>query len=152
MDNFYFIVPGEPVAKGRPKFTTRGGFVRAITPEKTVNYETFVKLSFKQEFPLSVPFPKDTPLTVHIIAFFSIPKSTSKKKAREMADGYIRPTKKPDCDNLAKVICDALNGIAYYDDSQIVEITISKYYSGTPEVRVAIEKWNEGRDDILTRL
>ncbi len=69
-----------------------------------------------------------------------------------MADGYIRPTKKPDCDNLAKVICDALNGIAYYDDSQIVEITISKYYSGTPEVRVAIEKWNEGRDDILTRL
>ena len=77
MDNFYFIVPGEPVAKGRPKFTTRGGFVRAITPEKTVNYETFVKLSFKQEFPLSVPFPKDTPLTVHIIAFFSIPKSTS---------------------------------------------------------------------------
>lgn len=150
-DSYFFVVPGEPVAKGRPKFTTRSGFVRAITPEKTANYETLVKLSFSQEYPEAKPFEKDTPLSVYIIASFGIPKSVSKKKAQEMTDCYIRPTKKPDCDNIGKIICDALNGIAFHDDSQIVELTINKYYSDTPQVRVCIEKWNDGREKILTR-
>lgn len=147
-DTYYFVVPGEPVAKGRPKFTTRGGFVRAITPEKTVNYETLVKVSFKQEYPEASPFERDTPLSVYVTAFFSIPKSASKKKARDMGEGYIRPTKKPDCDNIGKIVCDALNGIAFYDDSQIVELIINKYYSDTPQVRVNIGKWNDGRNEI----
>ena len=146
-ESYYFIVSGEPVAKGRPKFTTRGGFVRAITPEKTANYETLVKLSFRQEYPEAVPFERNTPLSVFVTAFFGIPKSISKKKARDMGEGYIRPCKKPDCDNIGKIVCDALNGIAFHDDSQIVELIVNKYYSTSPQVRVKIEKWNNGRDE-----
>lgn len=138
MSGYAFVVRGEPVAKGRPKFTTRGGFVRAITPEKTANYETLVKLSFQEQCPDAVPFPKDVPLYVIVNAFFSIPKSASKKKAEAMRDCAIRPTKKPDCDNLAKIICDALNGIAYYDDSQVVTLEVRKFYSDEPEVYVRI--------------
>ena len=151
-ERYYFVIPGEPVAKGRPKFSTRGGYVKAITPTKTVNYETLVKLTYSQECPNATIFEKDIPLSVHIIAFFSIPKSVSKKKSRNMEDGYIRPTKKPDCDNIGKIICDALNGIAFHDDSQIVELTVDKYYSSAPEVRVSIEEWNDGRNEQLTRL
>ena len=141
MGEYYkFFIRGEPVAKGRPKFTTRGGFVRAITPEKTANYETLVKLSFQQQFPNAVPFPKDTPLLVSIAAHFSIPKSASMKKAKAMRNHEIPPTKKPDCDNLAKIICDALNGIAYYDDSQIARLEVSKFYGDEPGVYVWIER------------
>ena len=150
MSVYCFTVPGEPVAKGRPKFTSRGGFVRAITPEKTANYETLVKLSFKQKYPDEVPVPKDTPVIVHIVAHFAIPKSVSKRKARDMQDGYIRPTKKPDCDNIAKIICDALNGIAYYDDSQIVKIEVDKVYNETPRVDVVIEYQDKRRNDLST--
>lgn len=151
-ERYYFVIPGEPVAKGRPKFSTRGGYVKAITPAKTVNYETLVKLTYRQECPDAEIFEKDIPLSVHIIAYFAIPKSASRKKSQNMQDGYIRPTKKPDCDNLGKIICDALNGIAFHDDSQIVELTIDKYYSSAPEVRVSIEEWNDGRNEQLTRL
>lgn len=151
-ERYYFVIPGEPVAKGRPKFSTRGGFVKAITPEKTANYETLVKLAFKQECPEAEIFEKSVPLTIHVIAYFSIPKSVSRKKAQDMQNGYIRPTKKPDCDNIGKIICDALNGIAFHDDSQIVELTVNKYYSNAPEVRVSIEEWDDGRNEQLTRL
>lgn len=67
-----------------------------------------------------------------------------------MQDGYIRPTKKPDCDNIAKIICDALNGIAYYDDSQIVKIEVDKVYNETPGVDVVIEYQDNRRNDLLT--
>lgn len=141
MSEYYkFFVRGEPVAKGRPKFTTRGGFVRAITPEKTANYETLVKLSFQEQCPEAVPFPKDKPLYVSIAAHFRIPKSASRKKAEAMRNHDIPPTKKPDCDNIAKIICDALNGIAYYDDSQIAKLEVSKFYGDEPGVYVWIEE------------
>lgn len=136
----YFIVPGEPVAKSRPKFVQRGGFTRAITPEKTVSFENLVKLMFKQQCPTAVPFEKDVPLRVQITSFFTIPKSVSKKKRQDMIERRIRPTKKPDCDNLAKAICDALNGIAFYDDSQVVELVLDKFYGESPETWVTIQK------------
>ena len=140
MEGLYFIVPGEPVAKGRPKFVRNGEFTRAITPEKTVNFENLVKLMFQQQCPKATPFPKDTPLRVRITSFFTIPKSVSKKKYREMIERRIRPTKKPDCDNLANAICDALNGIAYSDDSQVVELVLDKFYGESPETWVTIQK------------
>lgn len=136
---FNFAVYGEPVGKGRPKFSTVNGHAVAYTPKKTANYENLVKLSYKQAFPEEKPFEKDVQLKVSIRAYFSIPKSASKKKHQAMIDGEIRPTKKPDTDNIAKVVCDALNGIAYHDDSQIVELTVSKSYSDNPKVLVRIE-------------
>jgi Holliday junction resolvase RusA-like endonuclease len=84
---------------------------------------------------------------VLIVALFEIPKSTSKKRAELMRAGEIRPTKggrgNPDLDNIAKAICDALNGIAYHDDAQVVDLKVVKYYSDTPCVTVTVEEVTE---------
>ena len=132
-----FTVYGEPVGKGRPKFSTFGGRPTAYTPAKTVNYENLVRLSYQQEYG-GQTIEKDIPIRVEIDAFFPIPKATSKKRYNMMLEGKIRHTKKCDADNLAKAICDALNGIAYYDDSQVCELLVRKYYSPSPCVTVRI--------------
>ena len=73
-----------------------------------------------------------------IIAYYQIPKSVSKKKKKMMLDGDIRPMTKPDLDNIEKIIYDALNGIAYTDDSHIIAQRCAKFYSETPRVEVII--------------
>lgn len=135
-----FVIPGEPVGKGRPKFSTFNGHAVAYTPNKTVSYENLVKLSYQQQCTDAVPFEKGVQLIAEITAYFSIPKSASKKKTADMVMHKIRPTKKPDTDNIAKAVLDALNGIAYYDDSQIVSLTVHKLYNEYPKVIVAIEE------------
>ena len=92
-------------------------------------------------------FPKGVPVHVRITACFGIPKSAAKKKRAMMIAGDIAPTKKPDFDNIQKIICDALNGVAYHDDSQIVKADIKKVYSTTPHVEVNVAAWTkEGND------
>ena len=88
-------------------------------------------------------FPEDIPLEVHIDASFQIPKSVSKKRHEEMRRGSIRPMKKPDADNIAKSICDALNGEAYADDKQVIRLVVDKWYSDVPraEVKITEVKW-----------
>ena len=131
------LIPGVPVGKGRPKFSTFNGHAVAYTPEKTVNYENLVKISFQQSGEKA--FDRETQLRADIYAYFPIPKSTSKKKREEMERGLILPTKKPDTDNIAKAILDALNGLAYYDDAQIVYLQVSKRYSNEPRAVVFID-------------
>lgn len=132
-----FTVLGEPMGKQRPKFSRRGSYVHTYTPDKTASYENLVKLEYKRQCG-NVSFPKGTELVMHIKAYFSIPKSASKKKAAQMLDKQIRPTKKPDADNIIKIIADSLNGIAYYDDSQIVSCRCDKYYGSQACVIVSI--------------
>ena len=132
------IIPGVPVGKGRPKFSTFGGYPKAYTPVKTVNYENLVKIAFQQTG--EQPFERETQLRADITAFFPIPKSVSKKKREEMNSGLLMHTKKPDCDNIAKSILDALNGLAYYDDSQICELSVYKMYSDEPRAEVVIKE------------
>lgn len=127
-----FVVYGEPIAKGRPRVTKRG----AYTPEKTVRYEELVKFSYLQTE--RVRFTDGEALMMHIDIFMSIPKSTSKKKAEMMHEGSIRPTKKPDIDNIIKAMGDSLNKLAFEDDSQVVCIVASKYYSYEPRVEITI--------------
>jgi len=79
---------------------------------------------------------------MRIIAYYAIPASTSQKKRREMESGLLRPIKKPDVDNLAKVVCDALNKIAYRDDAQVVDAQVSKYYSDQPRIEVIMQNAN----------
>lgn len=129
-----FEICGKPVAKGRPRFTRNG---HAYTPAKTVEFENLVKLEY-QTVANGFRFPDDAPLGMTVTAFFPIPKSTSKKKQALMKERYIRPCKKPDGDNILKAIADALNEIAYKDDSQIVECTVKKYYSVEPKTYVEI--------------
>lgn len=133
-----FCIYGEPQGKGRPKFSTIAGHAKPRTPDETVFYENLIKTEYRNQ--AGVKFPDDAPLDVRIFAFYSIPKSVSKKKRKAMLDLTIRPTKKPDADNLCKVVCDALNGIAYRDDAQIADTMIRKFYSETPRVEVKIKE------------
>ena len=126
---------GEPQGKGRPRFSTVCGHVKTRTPDQTVIYENLVKTEYRNQS--GVRFPDDAMLDVRVMAYY-IPKSISKKKRQAMLDHKVRPTKKPDFDNIGKVICDSLNGIAYRDDAQIVDAQVRKFYSDTPRVVVII--------------
>jgi Holliday junction resolvase RusA-like endonuclease len=80
------------------------------------------------------------PLKATIEAYHTIPKSKSKKTKEEMRENLIRPTKKADADNIAKSVLDALNGVAYKDDSSVVELTVSKYWADEGFVKVTLEE------------
>lgn len=125
-----FTILGECVPKGRPKFSTTGKFVKAYTPPKTEIFENFVKMCCIDAMNKDgiKMFEKGKPLYVTIKIHKQIPSSVSKKKQKLMLDGAITPTTKPDLDNCAKSILDALNGIAFADDSQVVSLKITKIY------------------------
>lgn len=136
-----FTVRGEPTGKSRPKFDTRGPFPRAVTPKKTANYETLTQMEYEAQCHGHF-FPKEAALGMKITAYKPIPKGTSKRKVLQMLQDHIRPGKKPDFDNVGKIICDALNGVAFHDDAQIVDGRIIKRYDEAP--RVEVEIWEEG--------
>ena len=133
---FTFEIVGEPQGKGRPRFSTRGGFVKTYTPEKTASYENFVKLCYLNKYKGQ---KLDGEIIAEIIAYFSIPKSFSKKKRLEAIEGKIKPTKKPDTDNIAKTILDSLNGIAFEDDKQVVALLVNKLYGEEAKVIVTLK-------------
>lgn len=136
-----FIILGEPNGKGRPKFDTRGPYVRAVTPKKTANYEALVKMEYQAQCD-GFMFSRDAALGMLVTAYKPIPKSTSKKKRVLMLGDIILPTKKPDWDNVGKIVCDALNKIAFCDDTQIVDGRVIKRYAEQP--RVEVEIWQLG--------
>lgn len=132
---YEFTIYGEPKAKGRPR-VMRSGFT--FTPKDTVMYENLVKTSFIEQCK-----PKEFlegELHCDIDCYFSIPKSKSEKIKDKMRDFKIRPTKKPDLDNLAKAVLDSLNKVAYEDDGQIVTLGIKKFYSDQPRVEVTLSE------------
>ncbi len=133
-----FTVLGEPKGKQRPKFTTAGKFPRAVTPAQTVNYENLVKIEYQRQCGTFM-FDAKVPLEMHIYAYLSIPKSVSNKKRSLMLQGKIRPTKKPDWDNIGKIVADSLNKIAFYDDAQVVDSIVRKYYSENPRIEIIIK-------------
>lgn len=135
---FSFTVPGEPVAKGRPRVVRQGNFVKTFTPAKTVNYENWVKACFVEKHGGSQLL--DGPLKIELGVYMSIPKSASNKKKIEMLSHNILPTKKPDLDNILKAVSDSLNTLAYNDDKQIVSVEMKKFYSENPRVDVVIRE------------
>ena len=127
-----FTIDGKPQGKGRPRLS----YGRVKTPEQTVMYENYIKLLYKS----SIKKYFEGPIRLIIKAYYPIAKSDSKKKKEQKLSGEIRPFNiKPDIDNVVKVICDALNEIAYKDDTQIVELGTSKHFSDKPRVEVTIE-------------
>jgi len=133
-----FTIPGQPQGKGRAKFARMGAYVKTYTPQQTASYENLIKLFYKKAFP-SKPLTV-APLKITIKAYYLIPISWSNKKRLKAIGGDIRPTVKPDADNVIKVVCDALNGIAYTDDKQVVEMRCVKIYDVAPRVEVLIEE------------
>jgi Holliday junction resolvase RusA-like endonuclease len=133
-----FHIDGEPVPKGRPKFTSRAGFMRTYTPRKTVDYELAVKAAAQ-----AAMGPTDlleTPVGVYLYIRLSIPKSHSKKRREACLSGQEKPIKKPDIDNLAKSILDGMNGVIWKDDSQIVSLHVTKVYASGAGVDVLIKE------------
>lgn len=108
--------------------------------EKTVVYENWIRECFIISKQKKWTDP-EAPLRVGIVAIYAIPNSAGKKKRAEMLTGKIYPTKKPDADNIAKVVLDALNGIAYPDDKQIVCCSCTKIYGEEPGVKVVIDDY-----------
>lgn len=130
-----FEIPGPPQGKARARtfFNNKAGHMTSITPEKTVLYENLIKICYREVS----HYISDKPLKVYIHAYFEPAKSTTKTKRIEMLTDKIRPTKKPDIDNIAKVVLDALNGVAYKDDTQVVTLEVRKFYK--PESSVLVE-------------
>lgn len=129
-----FTVPGPPQGKQRPRVTRNGTY----TPQKTVDYENLVKIMYMNT--TRHIYNNKEPLEVIIRAYFKPIKSTTKKARGKMLDGILYPTKKPDVDNITKSVCDALNDLAYHDDSQIVNLKVYKRYAETARVEVEIKE------------
>ena len=127
-----FVVPGQPQAKQRPRWSGH----HMYTAKETVNFETYIKEMFVISYPDFIPL--EGPLRMTIIARMMIPKSTSKKKAKLMTERIIRPDKKPDWVNISSAICDALEKLAYKNDSQIVTAVFHKFYSMRPRLEIEI--------------
>ena len=132
-------VYGEPVSKLRPRTVRNGKSVRTYTPHKTAEHEAKIGWVYKKIYG-GFRFERDVPLFVSVKFYMKVPKSTSKKARQGMLSGKIRPAKKPDLDNVVKLVTDSLNGIAYDDDSQIVEISGGKYYSDDPRTEIIIAR------------
>ena len=133
-----YSVYGEPVGKGRPRFARRGNFVSTYSPQKTKTYEDEIRMMAKAAMGASEAL--ETPVTVAIYIRVGIPKSFSKQKRKDALANIERPTKKPDIDNIAKCFLDAMNGIVYLDDKQVVSLHITKKYAETPAVDIMVKE------------
>lgn len=140
LNEIKFIVYGNPVPKGRPR-VVRG---HTYTPERTRSHEEKIALTYKSWYH-DFMFEKGVPLRIVVDAFFKIAKSDKKSIKEDKVTGRIRPTIIPDADNIQKAVQDAMNGIAYYDDSQIVESTIRKWYSEEPRTEIYIARVNDDK-------
>lgn len=138
MKEVYFIVDGKVQPKQRPRVyrNPKTGQAHAVTPRQTVEYENKVKASYIDAE--GIKFEGAVEMVVNI--YTEIPKSVSKKKRAEMLLNKRPITKTGDIDNLFKAISDALNGLAYDDDSQIVDGYIHKYYSEQARAEIIIRE------------
>lgn len=133
-----FVLRGTPVPQGRPRFArSPKGFVMAYDPAKSKAYKQAIALEASLNAPEK---PFECPVRLSLRIYLPIPKSLSKKKHEEASAGVIRPQKKPDVSNILKGVEDAMKGIVYADDSQIVEYgVLGKWYSDDPRIEVKVE-------------
>lgn len=136
-----FTVPGEPKGKARPRiFTNKAGESQAVTPQDTLSYENLVRWIFNNTMESK---KLNGEIEAKIVAMYSIPKSMTKKNRRLIDEGKLHPTKKPDLDNVAKIILDSLNKIAFDDDSQVTRLIVEKHFSDEPRVEVTLRELDE---------
>ena len=126
-------VPGTPTPKGRPRLGRYGTY----TPQKTVDYENLIKQHWNIQYGSAVPL--EGPLEARITFIFEVPKSWSKRKKELALERYTPHTSRPDLDNLIKCL-DALNGLAFKDDSQISSLTADKCYGASAMMILELEQ------------
>lgn len=123
-----FTIPGTPKAQERSKATKIGGFIHEYDPATSKNQKAFIKLLALNAMKKQGWLKTNLPIKMYIKAFKPILKSMSKKDKEKAKQGFLRPTTKPDIDNIQKLIQDALNDICYDDDKQIISCLTEKYY------------------------
>ena len=123
-----FRVESKPQGKARARtfYDRRSDKMRSVTPTQTKSYEDLIRWSYKAA---GGKYMGEAIMKVSIQAYYPIPKSFSKKKRNDAIFEKVRPTTKPDCDNVIKIVLDALNGVAYYDDKQVVSVSCDKFYT-----------------------
>lgn len=131
-----FEVPMRPVGKGRPRFTRNG---HPYTPVATKNAEKVIA-TYAREAMEGRTRADDVPLALDVEFIFEPPKSWSKKKREEAVAFQLSRRAKPDCDNLEKLCADAMKGIVYADDNQIVETHACKYYGPKNAIRINVRE------------
>ena len=135
---FYeFEVPGKITGKGRPRVNSYTGIV--YTPTKTKDYECLVQQYFLLKYPKFKML--EHRIKVEIISYFDIPKSTKKAEIPNMINNQISPTKKPDIDNIVKIILDSMNHFAFVDDTQITKLCVEKKYGQDEKIYIKIEEY-----------
>ena len=136
-----FRYDGEAVGKGRPRYSRRGEYVHTYTPKKTKKFEDAILFEFMASTTEAMPvYDRETSLKADVLIGVSIPKSYTKKKQALCRDRVLAPAKKPDIDNILKAVFDALNGYAFEDDVQIVQVKAEKIYAVEPFVEVTIDE------------
>lgn len=135
VNRIFFVVPGEPVPKARPRFTMQGGKARTYTPTSSAAYETTVgMLAHAAMRAHGISEPMKGALHVQVQAFFLVPRTWSKK--RKAAASW--HASRPDLDNVVKSALDGLNRVAFADDGQVASVYATKAYSATPRMEVAV--------------
>ncbi len=130
--SFDLTVPGPPTGKGRPRFTRQG---RTYTDASTKSAETAVRSAWTDAGRPRLP---DGPITLTIEVYVARPKTHYTSKGLLSAEGrrHHYPTRTPDLDNVAKLVQDALNGLAWRDDAQVADLQVTRRWATTPHVRV----------------
>ena len=138
MIQIMFTVYGEPVAKGRPRFSTRGKFPVAYTPEKTKAYEFEVGMMALAA--MGGTKPLEGALEAFIYITYAVPESYSKKRLEACLSGLEKHTKRPDLDNVIKSLIDGMDKIVFFNDSQITSIHATKVYGEVAKAEVMVRQ------------
>ncbi len=131
-----FSVECLPIPKGRPRFKRAGKFIQTYTPKKTLDFEELLRSRAVEAMGDSEPL--DSPLEAFFYIRLPVPQSYSKKRSKACLEGLESPIKRPDIDNYAKSILDAMNGVIFKDDSQVISLHITKRYDLTPGVDMMV--------------
>ena len=132
-----FAVEGKPFGKQRPRHSKTSK--TPYTPDKTRQTEQLFAAAYRSKYK-GFKFSNGSFLSLTVKAYMPIPKSKSKAIREGMRNGTIRPTVKPDWDNIGKLVADALNKVAYDDDKSIVEAVVVKFYSDNPRTVVILHE------------
>lgn len=145
MDAVRITIAGEPTAQGRARISTVNGFPMAYEPAKSRDWKRYASLIASEQ--MKGHPVMDGPLTMQIHVFRQIPRSWSKKKQTMAAQGIVRPVSKPDVDNYVKSAMDALKGIVWTDDSQVVSLMAVKHYSENPRLEMCVRRIDCNEED-----
>ena len=138
MSTYTAVVLGDPVAQGRPRFSRQGGFVKAYDPAKSRDYKSYVRLIAAQNAPDS---PVEGAIEFSLRIYRAIPKGMPKYKREAAKAGTLRPVTRPDVSNVLKGVEDALKGVWYKDDSQIVGYgVLGKWYDERPRIEIMMRE------------